>query len=385
MEMSSIFLNISPVTTSKQNSLRSMALRSLNPRLIPHFEALPRTTHQYGFKNIVTPKVCQEVIDRLQLRQKYPNSKGNLDIVDVFAGYGLFSTMVNYELKPKNHLIIDGTKDNEKIWKNRLSFLEKSTGNAENFRYFNNDGHSWETYDHLFKELKVIQPSVQPRSKIHDELLILANISSNKFGESLFAQWIMCCAYQNWLQKYGRVRMVLLVREATALKFLSGPNFSKRNRASLKRDMFTDMQLVAVSDILVDSKGIAGDSYDPNLLIKDQPLVLPNSSVLPVGGDLAVVEVVPKELPDIDVNAVEYLTQVFMYKSSNTVKESLNILAPGADSDLGSKIPSEILEKTAKQLSKEDMDHIYNVYNNWAFKPSYEDTLNFFSEETRNF
>lgn len=362
-----------------------MSLRSLNPRLIPHFEALPRSAHQYGFKNIIAPKACQSIIDRLQLKKKYPHSEGKLDIIDIFSGYGLFSTMINYELKPRNHLIIDGTKDNEKIWSSRISFLEKNTGNVENLRYFNNDGHSWETYDHIFKEVKAIEPTFQPRTQIHDELLIVANISSNKFGESLFAQWIMCCAYQNWLQKYGRVRMILLVREVTALKFLSGPNFSKRNRASLKRDMFTDMNLIAVSDIQLDSKGTAGDSYDPNLLVKDQPILLPSSSVVPSGGDLAVVEVIPKELPNIDVNAVEYLTQVFMYKSSNTVKDSLNILAPGAETDLGAKLPKEILEKTAKQLSKEDMDRIYDVYNNWAFKPSYEETLNFFSEETRNF
>lgn len=357
----------------------------MNPRLIPHFEAIPRSSHQYGFKNVVTPQACQSILDRLHLKQKYPNSEGNLTVVDVFSGYGLFLSMINYELKPKNHIIIDGTKDNDKIWKNRLGYLEKATGNAENFKYYHLDGHAWETYDQIFKKDKAADLVKKPRDDVHDELLIVANISSSKFGESLFAQWIMCCAYQNWLQRFGRVRMLLFVRESTAVKFLAGPNFSKRNRAALKRDLFTDIKLIAVSDTQTDSVGTAGDEYDPNLLVRDQPLVLPSLAVLPTGGDLCVVEVVPKHLPSMDVNALEYLTQVFMYKASNTVKELFNVLAPGAEDDLGSQLPIEILNKTARQLSTEDLMEIYKVYNNWAFKPSYEDTINFFTEETRNF
>lgn len=364
---------------------RLNTLRSLNPKLLPHFSALPRSTHQYGFKNIVSAKTCQEIIDRLKLREKYPNSEENLNIVDIFSGYGLLSSMINYELKPKSHIIIDSTKENEKIWNSRMSFLERTTGNAENFKYYNLDGHAWETYDQIFKKDKAIDLKIQQREKVNDELLIVANISSGKFGESLFAQWIMCCAYQNWLQRFGRVRMILLVRESTTVKFLAGPNFSKRNRAALKRDMFTDVELIAVSDTQVDSTGMAGDGYDPNLLLKDQPLVMTGSSVLPSGGDLSVVEVVPKHLPSLDVNAVEYLTQVFMYKASNTIKESFSILAPGAEEDLGPQLSTEILNKTARQLSREDLEAIYTAYNNWAFKPSYEDTLNFFTEETRNF
>lgn len=366
-------------------SQRKLLPRSLNPRLVPHFDAIPRSSHQYGFKNIVSAAACQQIIDRLNLKQKYPNSQGKLNVVDIFSGYGLLSSMINYELKPKSHIIIDGTKENQKIWTNRMSYLEKTTDNAENFKYYNLDGHAWETYDQIFKKDKAIELEPQPRDHVCDELLIVGNISSGKFGESLFAQWIMCCAYQNWLQRYGRVRMILLVRESTTMKFLAGPNFPKRNRAALKRDMFTDVKLIAVSDTQVDSIGTAGEGFDPNLLIREQPLILTGSSVLPVGGDLSVVEVIPKHIPALDVNAVEYLTQVFMYKASNTVKESFNILAPGAEEDLGSQLPLEILNKTARQLSREDLLAIYEVYNNWAFKPSYEDTINFFAEETRNF
>lgn len=293
--------------------------------------------------------------------------------------------MINYELKPRNHLIIDNTKENLQIWQNRLAFLQEETGNAENFKFFKMDGHSWETYDQIITEDKVIEPSFQPRDKVHDELLVIGNLTTAKFGESLFAQWMMCCAHQNWLQKYGRVRMILLVPEATALKFLLGPNFFRRNRSAIKREMFTDSTLIAVSDSNGEARKIAGESYDPNRLISDQPVVIPGGSTLPANSDMAVVEVVAKDMPLMDVLAFEYLTQVLMYKSTNTIQSSLLIVAPGAVEDLGPLIPTEILNKTAKQLTREDLKILFDIYNSWAFKPQYEDTVNFFSEETRSF
>ncbi|OBA17023.1 S-adenosyl-L-methionine-dependent methyltransferase [Metschnikowia bicuspidata var. bicuspidata NRRL YB-4993] len=363
-----------------------MKLRSLNPLLLANLTAVPYPSHQYGFKNLSRPEACQQILDKLNLAQKYPNSKGKLDVIDVFSGYGLFSTMLNYELKPRNHIIVDNTKDNQDVWEKRITHLEAETGNVENFRYFNMDGHAWETFSTLLDQMKVITPSFQPRSQIHDELLIVGNMTSNKVGESLFAQWLQCCAYENWLQKYGRVRMLLLVREATTMKFMSGPSFMKRNRSALKRDVYTDTKLVAISDAQVDSTGVAGDAFDPNVLVKDQPVILPTNAIAPSGGDLSFVEVLPRrDLQNLDVNALDYLTQILMYRSLNTVAEGLSAIAPGAAEDLAPKLPQEILSKSVRQLTREDVIKIHDVYNNWAFKPSFEETFNFFAEDTRSF
>lgn len=363
-----------------------MKLRSFNPVLSANFKSIPRSSHQYGFKNIIKEQACQLVLDHLKLPQKYPSSKGNLDIIDVFSGYGMLSTMINYELQPRNHIIIDDTKDNKQVWEKRISFLEKNTGNKEKFQYFHMDGHAWETYDTLINKSKVLTPSIQPKTQIHDELLIVANLTSNKMGESLFAQWIQCCACGNWLQKYGRVRMLLLLREATTMKFLAGPGFSKRNRTALKRDVYTDSKLIAISDAQLESGGVPGDVFDPNLLVKDQPIILPTTSVSPHGGDLSIVEVLPRgDLAGLDINAMDYLAQILMYRSLNAVEEGLAAIAPGAAEDLGPKLPKEILLKLSRQLTREDAIKIHDAYNNWAFKPSYEETMNFFADETRLF
>lgn len=362
-----------------------MSLRSFNPALAAHFKSVPRLTFQYGFKNIVLPETCQQIIDAAKLREKYPNSKGNLDIIDVFSGYGLLLTMINHELQPRNHIIVDNTKENTRVWESRIAYLQKTTGNRENFRYFNLDGYSWDSYDHIIKRDRAITPKTCPDSMVHDELLIIGNLSSNKTGESLFAQWVQCSAFGNWLHRYGRVRMLLLAREHTALKFLSGPNCHRRNRLAMRIGVYTDSRLVALSDESSDSPAVVGARYDPNVLVRDQPITLPVLSMLPSGGDLALVEVVPRAgLRDIDVSAFDYIAQILMYKSCSPLREALPALAPGGE-DLVGLLDPEILAKTVRALLREDLLRVLDVYLNWAFRPSYEDTLTFLAEETRHF
>lgn len=362
-----------------------MKLRSLNPRLVEHFANLPKKTHFYNFKALCDPQACQEVIDRMDLKTKYPNSKGNLDIIDVFSGTGLFSTMLNYELKPRNHVVLEKENKHVKAWQSRIKYLLEHGDNEENFRFFDLDGYDWDSYKKLIEEHQVISPQKQDRSKIHDQLLIVANLTSASYGESLLAQWIQCCAHQNWLQKYGRVRMFFFVRNASSQKFLSGATFLKRNRAALKRDIYTESHLLAVSDSSDPKELSPGEGFDPQLLFEDQPLLLHKAAVAPTTGDLTMIEIVPRTgLQNLDVHEVDYLCQVLMYKSHLTTLETLSIVAPGAAEDLGSKIRKEILLKKPRNLTRDEFLEIYQAYNTWAFKPTYEDTIDIFMDDQRS-
>lgn len=362
-----------------------MKLRSWNPRLLQHFNSLPKFKSVYNYKYLSDAETVQKLIDRMDLRSKYPHSEGNLDIVDIFPGTGLFSSMVNYELKPKNHVVLEKERDNVSIWKSRLKLLEEN-GNKENFRFCNMDGYDWETYTSIIKDQKIISPVVQDRSKVHDELLILANLTAPSSGEPVLAQWIQCCAYQNWLQKYGRVRMFIFVRHASSLKFLASSTFLKRNRAALKRDIYTESSLLALSDIVEENQASPGEGFDPSLLFEQQPLVFHNGAVAPTPGDLSMIEIVPrKELDDLNIFDVDYLCQSLMYKSHMTIKECLSMVAPGASEALSDKIPPEILRKKPRQLSREEFLQIYKVYTVWPFRATFEDTVDILMEDTRSF
>lgn len=361
-----------------------MLLRSFNPALSSHFKQFPKAQFQYGFKNISTPLGCQKIIDRLDLKSKYPNSKGNLDIVDVFAGFGLFSTMVNYELQPRNHLVIEHHQENANIWRHRLEFLKRTTGNKERFIFSDLDGYSWQTYDTLIKEQGLINPPFRDRKNVHDELLVLGNLTPLKNGESFFAQWLMCSAFQNWLQKYGRVRMVVFTGDTVAQKFFAGPHFRKRNRTSLKRDLFTESTLIGVPGSAGADSSSSSDGFDPRTLVTDQPSPINSASVSPSGAQLCVVEVVPRDTPDIDVNEIDFLTQILLFRQSGCVRDALLILAAGALEDFAPRMTPELLNKRFRDLTREDLYFLYNLYHNWAFKPRFEETISFFVDETRN-
>lgn len=353
--------------------------RSLNPALVAHFNSYGLVKFTQGFKNVMQPLILQKIIDKLELPSKYPDSS-KMDIIDIFPGYGVFSSMVNYELKPKYHLLIEGNKDCAAMWKDRITHLENKTFNSEHFEVVNKSGYSWTTYDELTKD-KTIDPSFQSFEDTHNQLLIIGNLTSN-FGESLFTQWIMCSYYRNWLHKYGKVRMLAFIPQESASKFVTMPGYAKRNRTACKLDILTDTKVIAITEHKDRSKP-QGASYDPRILARDQPILLPHSSIIPTGGQVALVEVVPKNIPELDMALLEYIIQLFMYKSTMPVDYMLEYISPGAREQLAPKLRPELRSKQVKTLSGDEYLEIYDVFNDWPFKPTLQETMGITLEEAR--
>lgn len=357
-------------------------VRSLNPALTKFIKLLPKLQH--GNKHIVNKRACQDIIDRLSLHEKYPRPE-SLDIVDVFTGFGLFSTMINYELKPRNHVIIENGKANITEWTNRINHLKLETGNRENFVLYPHNGFNWSTYHNLIERDKLITPQPVDRTKVNDELLIIGNLTSSSFGESLLAQWIMCSVYRNWLQKYGRVRMLCMIPDETAAKFLSGKCYHKRNKSAIKRELFTDTKLVAVALEGDSPSGPDGCRFDPNCLFQDQPYRITNKSILPLGASLSVIEIVPKDLEVFDVDLLEYLLQTLMYRATSVVGDSLAHISPGADDALSPLIPKDILQKSPRDLTTDDIMLMFKHLNQWPFKPTAADMFDIMQDDSRVF
>lgn len=358
-------------TFEKTGISRLMAgnLRSFNP-LFKNLRFYP--DKRSSLKSLVNPESCQKIIDKLDLKLKYPNTS-NLDILDIFPGFGLLSTMINHELQPRNHVLVEEHPGCTNHYTEMKSLLE-TTGNTENIRFYPRNGYKWETFNDLVNKDKIIQVKDAPRDKIHDELLVVANVLSYHLSEPLFAQWLMCCAHKNWLQKYGRVRMICLIPEVTAQKFLSGPGFPKRNRTAVKRDIFTETKLIAINEIDGDNYMPDGYNFDPNLLVKDQPVVLSLDTVHPAPIRMAVVEVEPKDPVDIDVESLDYVTQILMYRSTHPLEEALRYIGPGGKEDLAPKL-KHLLKVCPRDMKAEDFVDIVKVFDSWAFKPTLEERL----------
>lgn len=179
--------------------------------------------------------------------------------------------------------------------------------------------------------------------------------------------------------------MICVIPEGTAHKFLSGRGFPKRNRSAIKREMFTDTKLIAITQILEVSSSPEGFKYDPNTLFNDQPYCISSKAILPPGTTLSVIEIEPKDLGLFDVDLLEYVLQILMYKATGRVIDSLAQIAPGAEVELAPKLSPELLEKCPRDLTTDEFMSIFEVVDNWAFKPSIADRIDIVQEDTRTF
>ncbi|EGV60497.1 Mitochondrial transcription factor 1 [Yamadazyma tenuis] len=344
--------------------------RSFNP-LLESVQFFPSS--RSSLKSIINPQACQQIIDKLDLKKKYPKSN-SLNIVDIFPGFGLFSTMINQELRPKKHILMEETKVCIPHYEGLFELLQKDKKYNDSFVLYPKNGYKWESYETMVNEDKLLEINTQSEDNIHDELLIVANMLTLTYGEAVFAQWLACSAHKNWLQKYGRVRMICVLPEVTAQKFLSGPSFFRRNRSSIKRDLFTDTKLIAINEMEGDNYAPDGYGYDPNLLVKDQPVIVPLTTIYPAPTRMAVVEVNPKQTVDINTDYLDYIAQILMYRRTHPLQEALKYLSPGAEEDLGPKL-KHLLEKTPRDLTSEDFHELVKAFESWPFKPSLEERL----------
>jgi len=100
---------------------------------------------------------------------------------------------------------------------------------------------------------------------------------------------------------------------------------------------------------------------------------------------LSVIEIEPKDLGLFDVDLLEYVLQILMYKATGRVIDSLAQIAPGAEVELAPKLSPELLEKCPRDLTTDEFMSIFEVVDNWAFKPSIADRIDIVQEDTRTF
>lgn len=339
--------------------------RAFNPHLAEMF--LNKIPYYYSRAHMADPEACQKILDKLDLKSKYDGSK--LDIVDVNPGYGLFSTMLNYELKPRNHILIENKERCVTSLSSIINKLVEETGHNSNFTLYKKDSFIWETYNDLIDKDKLIQPQIKSFDTPHDELLILANWTGNK-EESVLAQWIKCCGHRNWLMKYGKVRMVIFAPSVSAMKFLGEPGFKKRRRTGLKRALYTDSRLIGV----VNSEKAPGLGYDARVLVRDQPVLLEPSSAHR-DEDYSVIEISPGKYTASQIENIEHFL-LAIYLTNKKLVDILPTLAPGA-MYMAKDLPEEMLQKSSYEFTCEDIIKLSKAYENWPFKPSVADLYDF--------
>ncbi|RCK67031.1 Mitochondrial transcription factor 1 [Candida viswanathii] len=335
--------------------------RSLIPALKDVFPA--KMFYTYKCASFMDSLVVQQVLDKLDLRSKY--QPGKVDIIDCAPGYGLFSFMLNQELKPRNHILIE---DKRRIVKSLTDVIDglESRGCNTNMKLVTDTAYSWDVYNKIIDEDKLIQPTKQPYDKVHDELLVVANWS-DETNESIIAQWIKCCGDRNWLMRYGKVRMILFTPLVTTQKFVALPGFLRRKRTGMKVSMFTDTKVMAITEPRTERHR----DFDPRVMVRDQPVLLPKDCGGP-NRDFAIIEMMPGKYTNDVIDDIEpYLLYLF-WNQKQQLRERLSTMAPGA-SYLLKLLPDSILDKYPPDLVGEDLIELNKAYLKWPFRPSFEE------------
>ena len=276
--------------------------------------------------------------------------------------------------RPKQYVLMESRSQFVKLIKSEFPFpspLERTE----------RDPYHWESFIEIIEKEKLLVPEKQPLTHIHNSFLVVGNVT-NRNNESLIMQWFHCIGNRNWLQRFGRVRMLLWVPLSTASKLMAEPKSKLRSKASVIREAFTDTRLLAISNIAELKK------FDKIVLDESNPIVFGEDSMLKGAGvssatSIALLEINPKN-HDLDLENWDYVTKHLMILKQTKLIDALESLGHGAKDYFTEKIEdSTYLNKTPGEMTNDDFIYLTKIFANWPFKPDiYMDFVDILQEES---
>lgn len=239
--------------------------------------------------------------------------------------------------------------------KNYISTLPQ----GHTFQHIPSNPYNWKSYLKITEDEPILQPGFETRDHIHSKLLLTGTIND----EGLLMQWFACLGNQNWMQRFGSVRMLMWVPEASAIKLLADPGLVTRGKCSIVRETFSDTKILAVAD----TKRLL--KFPQSRLEKDSPLLYQESDVSGPKNPLALLEINPKDHEVQDMLSWDYVTKNLMILKRKPLSDSIRNLGPAADVFFLEHLPRDMLEKSVNKLTAEEFIEITRVFDLWPFKP----------------
>jgi len=248
--------------------------------------------------------------------------------------------------------------ENRKEFNTYLTDYISTLPSDNTFEIHNLDPYSWRSFLDITDKTKVLEPGFQSRKTLHSNFLFTGHVSN----EGLLMQWLACIANQNWIQRFGNVKMLLWVPNSSALKIMAYPSGTSRSKCSVLRETFSNTKLIAIPD----DKDV--EKYDSRLLQKDEPILVNplgySSAKLP----LALLEIDPVD-HDIDTYAWDFVVKQLMTSRTKPLNETLNFLGPAALDFFKTHLSPEFLKRGAASLNAEEFADLVRIFKLWPFKP----------------
>lgn len=329
--------------------------------VVPTLKELLSLKHTYRFQYLINPAICEKIFSKLQLDKTYPNNLKDLKVLDLYPGPGIQSAVFNNMFAPKQHLLMDSRKA-------FADFQEKylvSHSNQNNLTMIRKDPYDWASFTDLIDKEKILSPEVQDRTHIHDEFLIMANVTEKKH-EGLIIQWLNCLGYKNWLMRFGNVKMLLWLPTQTAVKLLAPPGTKHRNKCSLYLESFANTNIVALS------QSAHLKDFDKTLIERCDPILIDKpDDIFPMytKDSITLLEINPKD-QYIDVDTWDYVTKQLMILRRTPLIDAVESLGHGAREYYLEKVTDKsLMERCPVTLTHDEFIYIIKLFKDWPFKP----------------
>lgn len=309
--------------------------------------------HLYNRKNIINYELSLKAVQQLGYADFYRHTT----VVDMYPGVGVFSAAVYNTIRPEKHIMMEPLVSYNKYLR---------TLSAPGLLVDTSDPFRWTSFTKLEKAGH-LKPETQPRSQINNSLLVVGNLTHNQ-GEQLTAQYLNCITNRSWLEKYGRVRLLLWVRSSAADKLLAKPSEILRNRLAVQCETYCETKLVvspsaSLNPGLVDErKATLAETALLDLDMKTD--VLSKGASVP----LSLVELTPKNEHIEHAEELEYVTKMLFILRTKPLSESLSSLGPGAPDDLREPL-KDIIHKQPVNMTVDEFKRVAKAFWEWPFKP----------------
>ncbi|KAG5370376.1 Mitochondrial transcription factor 1 [Yarrowia sp. C11] len=236
-------------------------------RLTPYVGQIHNRARQ-GFADV---PALEKMLKKSGLQDFYSKSK-NLTIVDAYAGYGWFSTALYNSLQPKKMFLMDPTQYSRAP----LTGLQEQAPKVITQSSF--DPFQWRSFYPVYESIpkKYNKPD---RSEVSRDFLFVANLCYIR-GESLLYQYIMCILHQNWLQRYGRVRMLIWMSATCAEKLTHG---QQRIGIAGKQALvaYQDKRILELEGLIAKSEEIVNDPRSkPKMVAMHKNRIINNTAMM---------------------------------------------------------------------------------------------------------
>ncbi|ODV84230.1 hypothetical protein CANARDRAFT_201502 [[Candida] arabinofermentans NRRL YB-2248] len=302
----------------------------------------------------------KRIIDRLKLKETYPDASNTLSIAELQANYNSLTYWIHQELKPKHHTLFAAPSISYLFWDG----ITKSDPTCENMHLAPNQGNK---ATQIFIDEQIAEGHLDPQvestpGKVNQTLLVHGNYV-HKDMQALFRYLIYFNSIQEGVFKYGNVKLLAWLTPTDVLKY-TGITSQYRKSNSFIANCYADIDVIAYSNSKKDKK------VERSLSLFKDAIKLPEKEGQP---DVCLIEMQSnhnkcnvKHQEEFD-----FVVHKLCMLSATPISSSCKLLGPGADEYFAEVLPQNILKKSAADLTEHEMALISEEFYLWPFKPDF--------------